>query len=313
MKSSVVGAGAVLLMCAVVLSAAPGASGAGVAERVGLLTRNSKWHQVRAVPIRFTTHHPQGMVKIGDALFVSSVEVTTPTRRFPRAVDGLDRDAGQGTGHLFKIDLAGNLIAGVRLGEGALYHPSGLDYDGTHIWVALAEYRPNSRSVIYRVNPVTMQATEVLRFADHIGAIVHNTDDRSLHGVSWGSRHFYRWPLEPDGTVTNAAAALKTPNRSHYVDYQDCRYAGGGRMLCTGVADFRPTPNAPPLRLGGLDLVDLRDGRPLHQIPLPLWTGGGVPMAQNPVWLESSDQGIRGYFMPEDDRSTLYIFEVPTP
>ena len=50
--------------------------------------------------------------------------------------------------------------------------------------------------------PQTMKATEVLRFADHIGAIVHNTDDDTLHGVSWGSRRFYRWTLGRDGTVT---------------------------------------------------------------------------------------------------------------
>lgn len=308
---AVTGAAAVLLL-AVVVGAAPSGAAGSVAERVGRLTRDSQWQPVTAVPIGFTTHHPQGMVKIGEMLFVSSVEVTTPTRRFPRAVNGLDRDAGQGIGHLFKIDLAGNLVARVRLGEGALYHPSGLDYDGTHLWVAVAEYRPNSRSIVYRVDPATMRATEVLRFADHLGAIVHDTDDRTLHGVSWGSRHFYRWPLSADGTVTGAEMR-KTSNPSHYVDYQDCHYAGGRRMLCTGVADLRPSPNAPSLRLGGLDLIDLRDGRPLHQVPLRLWTSGGLPMAQNPAWFEASEHGLRGYFMPEDDRSTLYIFDVNTP
>jgi len=310
-KSAVLGVAALGLF-AVALGAASTGAGASVAERVGLLTRNSEWQRLQALPIGFTTHHPQGMVKVGDMLFVSSVEVIKPTRRFPRVVDGLDRDAGQGVGHLFKIDLAGNLVASARLGEGAFYHPSGLDYDGTHLWVAVAEYRPNSRSIIYRVDPATLQAAEVFRFADHIGAIVHNTDDRTLHGVSWGSRHFYRWSLRPDGTITGAAA-LKTSNPSHYVDYQDCRYAGGRRMLCTGVADFKPSPQAPSFRLGGIDLVDLRDGRPLHQVPLQLWTGGGLPMTQNPVWLEPSARGLRGYFMPEDDRSTLYVFEVRTP
>ena len=36
----------------------------------------------------------------------------------------------------------------------------------------------------------------MFRFADHIGGIVHNTDDNTLHGVSWGSRRFYRWTLD---------------------------------------------------------------------------------------------------------------------
>ena len=46
-----------------------------VADRVATLTRDSAWKPVMSVPIAFRTFHPQGMVKIGDTLFVSSVEV----------------------------------------------------------------------------------------------------------------------------------------------------------------------------------------------------------------------------------------------
>jgi hypothetical protein len=157
-----------------------------------------------------------------------------------------------------------------------------------------------------------MKSTEVLRFADHIGGIVHDTDDHTLHAVSWGSRRFYRWALGPDGRVTNAAASPETVRRlntSHYLDYQDCKYAGNHRMLCTGVTEMRQRPDAPPFRLGGIDLVDLRDGRPLHQVPVLLWTPGGLDMTHNPVWLEGTRTGLRGYFMPEDDTSTLYVYE----
>ena len=34
-----------------------------------------------------------------------------------------------------------------------MYHPGGIDYDGRHIWVSVAEYRPNSRSIVYRIDP----------------------------------------------------------------------------------------------------------------------------------------------------------------
>jgi hypothetical protein len=247
------------------------------------------------VPVKFPTFHPQGMVKIGDTFYVSSV------------------DKDKGAGHLFKIDAGGNLLADLPMGEGAIYHPGGIDYDGTNIWVPVAEYRPDSRAIVYRVDPKTMKATEVLRFADHIGAIVHNTDDRTLHGVSWGSRRFYRWTLDAGGRVTNAGTApekLRTLNTSHYVDYQDCKYAGARRMVCTGVTEMRQRPDAPPFRLGGIDLVDLVDGRPLHQVPVLLWTPGGLDMTHNPVWLEATPTGLRGYFMPEDDRSTVYIYDV---
>jgi hypothetical protein len=275
---------------------------AAVSDRVIRLTRQSAWTQVSAVPVGFPTYHPQGMARIGDTFVVSSVEVR-------------DRQAGRGIGHLFKMDGAGKLLAHVQLGEGAIYHPGGIDYDGAHIWVPVAEYRPDSRAIVFRVDPDTLKATEVLRVADHIGAIVHNTDDRTLHGVSWGSRRFYRWTLDRNGRVTNADTPperLRTLNPSHYVDYQDCKYVGQRRMLCSGVTEIRQKPGAPPFRLGGLDLVDLREGRPIHQVPVLLWTAGGLPMTHNPVWIESTATGLRACFMPEDDRSTFYVFEVDT-
>ena len=284
-----------------------------LAARVSGLSRDSVWKQVAAIPIGFPTYHPQGMVKIGDTMFVSSVEVTVPTRRFAQPAGGYDRDTGEGVGHLFKFTMQGQLVAGAKLGEGTIYHPGGIDYDGTNIWVPVAEYRPNSRSIVYRVDPATMKPVEVFRFPDHIGGVVRNTDDNTLHGVSWGSRRFYRWTIGADGRVTNAdapPATLRTLNPSHYVDYQDCKYAGNRRMLCTGVTEIRRSPDTPPFRLGGIDLVSLDDGRPLHQVPLLLWTPGGVDMTHNPVWFETTATGLRGYFMPEDDKSTLYIYEV---
>ena len=283
-----------MLRCAAVLAAFLLAASASersiVAERAMTLTRASNWTLAASLPIAFRTFHPQGMVKIGGTLFVSSVEV-------------IDRDAGKGVGHLFKIDQAGNLLAELTLGEGAIYHPGGIDYDGRDIWVPVAEYRPDSRSIVYRVDPDTMKAAEVFRAADHVGAIVHDTDDGTLHGVSWGSRRFYRWTLA-------GVSRGSTLNPSHYLDYQDCKYAGRARMLCTGVTEIRQTAGAPAWRLGGIDLVSLADGRPLHQAPVLLWPAGGSAMTQNPVWIEPNGAGLRAYFMPEDDDSTLYVYDV---
>lgn len=281
--------------------------------RVMALTRASAWTPAASIPVTFRTHHPQGMVRIGEAFFVSSVEVTVPTRRLQPGAGRYDRDTGQGVAHLFKINASGGLVADLMLGEGPLYHPGGIDYDGRDLWVPVAEYRPDSRTIVYRVNPETMRASEVFRFADHIGALVRDTDDNTLHGVSWGSRRFYRWTLDRSRRVTNAAVAperLATRNVSHYVDYQDCRYAGAHRMLCTGVAEMRQAPGALPFRLGGLDLIDLRDGRPLHQVPVLLWTDGGLDMTHNPTWVEPRGRGLRAWFMPDDNTSTIYVYDV---
>jgi len=279
-----------------------------LARQITRLTRATEWIRRDAVPIRFKTHHPQGLVKIGDRFFLSSVEVTVPTRRYATPRDGVDRDAGAGIGHLFQFDRAGNLIADLKLGEGAIYHPGGLDYDGRHLWVAVAEYRPNSRSIVYRIDPQALTASEVFRFSDHLGALVHDTGTNSLHGVSWGSRTFYRWAVSGGGRVTNPARPERTPNPTHYVDYQDCKFAGDRRMACTGVTEFRVTPESEPFRLGGIELVNLRDHRPIHQVPLLLWTRG-LDLTHNPVWLEATTSGLRGYFVPEDNESTLYVYE----
>ncbi len=301
----------ILLLAGIATQAS--ASDDKVADRVQKLTRASKWEPVTPIPISFPTFHPQGMAKIGDVFFVSSVEIKVPTKRFTELKDGFDRDTGEGAGHLFKIDAKGNLLGDLKLGEGSIYHPGGIDYDGRHIWVAVAEYRPNSRSIIYRVDPQTMTATEVFRFNDHVGGIVHNTDDKTLHGVSWGSRRFYRWTLDGAGKVTNADVApekLRVVNRALYIDYQDCHYLGGRRMLCSGLNNYKSSTDGPVFRLGGFEIVDLKNDQAIYQVPVELWSPSGLPMTQNPFWVEATDAGLRAYFMPDDNKSTLFAYEV---
>lgn len=285
-------------------------------DTIPKLTRATQWQQKAAVTLQFPTFHPQGMVKIGDAFFVSSVDIRKPTTRFPSPQGGYDRDTGEGVGHLFKFDAEGRLLADLTLGEGSVYHPGGIDFDGQNIWVPVAEYRPNSQSIIYKVDPATMTAVEVFRFKDHVGGIVHDTERKSLHGVSWGSRRFYAWPLGADGRITNAdvpAETLRVMNPAHYIDYQDCHYAGQARMLCSGLNAYKVAPDAAPFRLGGLELVDLKENRPVWQVPVELWAPSGLPMTQNPAFIEAKDGGLRAYFMPDDDKSTLFVYEAQTP
>lgn len=285
-----------------------------VINRVLQLTRETHWKLVATIPVKFNTYHPQGMVRIGDTYFVSSVEVTRPPTHFTTLQNGYDRDTGAGTGHLFAFDKEGVLIKDLKLGEGSIYHPGGIDWDGHWIWVSVAEYRPNSRSIIYRVDPETMKATEVFRFGDHIGGIVYNTADHTLHGVSWGSRRFYRWTLDDNLTVTDAdrpPEQLRTLNKSHYIDYQDCKYEGLRMMLCTGVNSYQKTKDDPIFWLGGMELVELTTDTPVHQVPILLWTTEGRVMTHNPFWIEASGSGLRAYFMPEDNKSTVYVFDAP--
>ena len=162
----------------------------------------------------------------------------------------------------------GALLADLILGEGDAYHPGGIDYDGRFIWVPVAEYRPDSHAVIYRVDPRTMTATVVLRAADHIGAVVYDRATGQLQGVSWGGRRFYDWRLTPGGNRPRRRGSV--PNRSSYIDYQDCHGLGGGRMLCRAWPAIGAAAGA-PFQLGGWEIVDLADHRPVWQAPIALW------------------------------------------
>lgn len=281
---------------------------AELAGRVARLTRASQWHLVEAVPLAFTAHHPQGMVRLGDRFVMSSVEILERTVRYGEPKGGHDRSAGKGRGILFEFDLKGHLLRETSLGEGDIYHPGGLDFDGTHIWVPVAEYRPDSRSIVYRVEPGTLAAREVTRLADHLGAIVHAHDRAELHAASWGGRRYYGWRL--DRALNPGAPAGPRDNPSHYIDFQDCHYLGGGRMLCSGLNAYRMRADAPVFPLGGIEIVDLADGRALFQLPVSLWTASGRPVTQNPFWAETHGAALRFYFVPDDDSAVLYIYDV---
>ena len=186
------------------------------------------------------------MVKIGETLFVSSVEV-------------IDRDAGKGVGHLFKIDMAGRLSPICGSAKARSITPAASTTTARTSGCRSPNTGPTAaRSSIASI-PATMKATEVFRVADHIGAIVHDTDRRTLHGVSWGSRRFYRWTL----SGVEQATARSTRRTTSII--RTASTPAGDRMLCTGVAEIRQAPRRGAVPARRLDLVSLADGRPLHQ------------------------------------------------
>ncbi len=286
-----------------------------LATRIMQLDRTTQWRAVSETPIPFDTHHPQGMVRIGGDFFVTSVEIIRPTQRYPQPIAGLDRDAGEGRGHLFRITDAGVLKSDIPLGEGDIYHPGGLDFDGRHLWIPVAEYRPDSRAIIYRVDPQTLEVHEAFRFPDHIGAVAFDSVANALIGVSWGGAKIYRWPLQPDGTVTAADLAAPPAGRarSHYIAWQDCHGLQGSMMLCTGLSNYSRPGGGANLSLGGVELINMSDLRPLWQSPIQLWSPTGRSMTQNPAWFETTPGGLRAWFMPDDDTSTLFAFEAQLP
>lgn len=277
---------------------------------VGALDRYSVWTLATATPLDFDAFHPQGLVRVGDAFYLTSVEVIERTRRYAAPRDGFDRDQGRGQGWLFKLNARGELLARLKLGEGAMYHAGGLDFDGRWLWVPAAEYRPGGPSILYRVDPKTLAAEEAIRVEDHIGAIAWDAGRSTIVGVTWGGQAFHAWRVDREGRVGRSVGRAQ-PNTAHYVGYQDCHGAGAGRMLCSGVAAYRPSSQHPPLALGGLDLIDLTTWRPTWQAPVLAWTPRGASMTSNAAFLEvASDGGLRGWFVPEDGRSALYAYDI---
>lgn len=264
---------------------------------------------LQTTKLNFKTHHPQGMMKIGNFFYMTSVEVLKKPEKYTAQTkpkdSTYDRDTGAGKGHLFKFDLEGNMINDIALGEGDVYHPGGFGFDGTYLWIPVAEYRPNSKSIIYKVNEKTLLAEKAFEVTDHIGGITTGYRKQILHGISWGSRNFYTW--------TNKGKFFeKRENPSFYVDYQDCKSIEKETMICTGLGKYDLADQK--LILGGIDLISLKDLRPLRQLPIvtTVPTDESVSFTQNPTDFQATKDGkILMYSVPEDgDKSNLYVLEL---
>jgi hypothetical protein len=290
-----------------------------VAAELPKLSRSSTWTPLSSFKLQFNAFHPQGMVKVGDVYYMSSVEILEGTQRYPQPQNGLDRSAGRGKAHLFKFDGAGKLLADIVLaaGEGDVYHPGGIDFDGKYVYVPVAEYRPNSSAIVYRVDTATDKATEVLRYHDHLGGVVVDPVNRGLHLVSWGARRWYSWPLDAGGAPVSSAVKMQA-NPMSYIDYQDCHHLEGELSLCGGVAYLGGHPSKTIFGLGGLELVNFNEGRILSSFPVPLWetvpSSASEPtyrsMTTNPFTVWNDRGSLTFAFAPHDDETTVYLYTV---
>jgi hypothetical protein len=301
------------------------------------LTKSNDWKLMEIIDIDFQAFHTQGMVKIDNTYFVSAVEIIEGTDTYGETDQlwdfSLTRTEGKGRGWLFKFDEDGHLLAKVELTNKSAFHPGGIDFDGQYIWVPVAEYRPNSKTDIYRVDPKTMEAKLSFRVNDHIGSIIHNPHFDTFHGVSWGGRRLYEWNVQLKSN--DLGSILKEtwhPNPTHYIDYQDCQYLGINYMLCSGFQKHE-TPLG-KISLGGIELIDISDEIPkvVHMLPVAQYwsvditnenlppTNAEMNIANNPFWVEiikeqvSTDKEIkllRFYFMPDSEKvSKLFIYDV---
>jgi len=297
----------------------PAADGAQIAAAFAKLSRDTSWQLVQKVPLKFNAYHPEGIVRLGDHYVLSAVEVIEPTQKYQppgTIIDGTDRTPGKGIGHLIAFDAQGNLLADEHVAEAdsTIYHPGGLDYDGRDLWLAVAEYRPNKPSIIYRVDPVSLVPQQVLRSPDHIGGIVHDTRRHRILGLNWGSRKEYEWKLTGHGAVVKATIT----NPSHFVDYQDCKYLGRPQvfedpaMLCSGIATLHhPGPDGQPVNydLGGVAEVEVTTMRPFGEVPFQEYTDQRQVATRNALDVQVVDGHLRLYLVADDNQSNLLVYQ----
>lgn len=270
----------------------------GLAERIMNMTRNTRAVAEDHVKLDFDAHHTQGMTRVGDRWFMTAVQT-------------INRSAGIGKGHLFEFTDDGALLRSVVLNDGEMYHPGGIDFDGEHIWVCVAEYRPDSNTVVYRVDPESLDYEEVFRFSDHLGGIISVKGRNELIGVSWGSRRFYKWKVDLQGNVADPENPERKDNPSHFIDYQDGQWLKGTKyVVMGGLASYATAPGQGGRgAVGGIAVLDVSTMTPVFELPIPLYSENGRIMNQNPFYVSESRRGIRVHFVPDDNDSTLYRYE----
>lgn len=206
--------------------------GKAPANALQILLDSTDVELIRQVPLRFSTHHVQGLDLTEQFYFVTSV------------------DREQRRAWLFKIDRQdGNLNSKMDLTEGTRIHPGGIQFDGRTLWIPNAEYKRESRTMIYGVDPNSLEISRSFPVDDHIGAIA--SDGKNLlYGVNWDAIHFYTWDL--DGHQFNK---VDSPTS---VAYQDIKYCAG-KLLCSGHKDGR----------SAIDVIDPETWSLVKRIDLP--------------------------------------------
>lgn len=272
-----------------------------------LTTTPSEWEFVGSVDLKFDTYHPQGMVKVGDSFYITSVKVERRPRYSRNGKQITVQDEGAGKGYLMQFDAEGNLLDKIEVCEGTMFHPGGIDFDGRYIWIPVTKYYPYSGSFIARVDINTHKVEKMAYIDDSIGAIVHDTDNNLLICANWDADEFLSWHLDSKGRISDShlsAAERRTPNTAQHLAIQDSKYIGSGKMVGFGL---KRTANG---SRGGLDIIDTRTFQKLRSLDIELRTSRRkVFVTGNPSTIEIAGDKMRLYFAPEDNITTLYIYQ----
>lgn len=202
------------------------------ADALQTLLESTDVELIDDVPLRFDTYHVQGLDLTERFYFVTSVD--TKLRR----------------AWLFVIDRqSGRLSSKMDVTDGPLIHPGGIQFDGEYLWLPNAEYRRESRTMIYGIDPNRPEIRRLFEVDDHIGAMA--SDGKNLlYGVNWDAAHFYTWDFD--------GYQLGKVDSPTSIAYQDIKYCGG-KLLCSGHQEGQSV----------IDIIDPETWSSVRRIDLP--------------------------------------------
>lgn len=225
-----------------------------------------EWKLARTLALKGATNHVQGIDFDTKTLWVTSVDSTNRK------------------GYLREFSLiSGEIIRGVEVQEGERFHPGGIAADAESVWVPIAEYRPNSSSLIQKRSKHTLDTELAFSVPDHIGCIAVTAE--YLVGGNWDSREFYVW--DHAGKLVRKVAST-TRNA-----YQDTKFENG-LLVASGIL---------PDRSGAIDWIEFPSFRLVRRLKV------GNTERQAPFTREG--MAIRGkqlLLLPEDEPSRVFIF-----
>ena len=201
----------------------------------------------------FNAYHVQGLAVTDDWFYLT----------------GVDKYAA--SAWIFKVNRkSGEKVLEKSIAKRPDIHPSGIDYDGKYIWVAMAVYEEDSHTYMTIVDPETLKRKVLFEVDDHIGAVARHED--LVIGANWNARDFYFFTLKGD-------LVDKKPSPTG-IGYQDCEGVDGF-LMCTGG--------------GFLDWIDVGTWALAKRFPVDVSEQGSPLSREGVSWYDG-----HVFFLPDD-------------
>lgn len=199
----------------------------------------------------------------------------------------------------------------------AMDHPGGLQSDGKHLWIPLAESVPGgcSRIQVYPLDRFVPGVAAVPEFEfavdDHIGALAVSAGQERVFGASWDTAAVYIWDfvgqlrrtLTGDDLRARRLGIVNTTPRDAGVAVQDWKVAGKFLFGSGLVAEPSAEGKARSRLIIWEHFLETTPEVVIHPLP---W-GENRELAREGMAL--SEGWV--YFLPEDLSGTNYLYKTP--